>query len=162
MLGFCGTFTCTIDDKGRLSIPARIRPSDPETSRRKGIPAGEALVLTEGLDGCLALFTERGWEDYRRLISHKASIRRNMRYFYRRLYQNTSQVRIDRSGRINIPDKLLKLAGLGKEVLVIGVDQKIEIWDPPKYAKYLEEFGQTYEDVAEEVAEELHRDESGR
>ncbi len=158
MIGFCGSFTCTIDDKGRLSIPARIRPGDAETSKKKGIPAGEQLVLTEGLDGCLMLYTEEGWNAYKRLISRKASIKRNIRYFNRRLYQFTSLVRIDRSGRITIPDKLQKLAALGKEVLVIGVDQTIEIWNPDRYDKYLNEYGKTYEEVAEEVAEELQED----
>lgn len=158
MIGFCGSFTCTIDDKGRLSIPARIRPGDAETSKKKGIPAGEQMVLTEGLDGCLMLYTEEGWNTYKRLISRKASIKRNIRYFNRRLYQFTSLVRIDRSGRITIPDKLQKLADLGKEVLVIGVDQTIEIWNPDRYEKYLNEYGKSYEEVAEEVAEELQED----
>ena len=158
MIGFCGSFTCTIDDKGRLSIPARIRPGDEESSRRKGIPAGEKLVLTEGLDGCLMLYTEEGWATYKRLVSRKASIKRNIRYFNRRLYQHTSLVRIDRSGRITIPDKLRKLAALSKDVLVIGVDQTIEIWNPDLYEKYLNEYGKTYEEVAEEVAKELQAD----
>ncbi len=116
------------------------------------------MVLTEGLDGCLMLYTEEGWNTYKRLISRKASIKRNIRYFNRRLYQFTSLVRIDRSGRITIPDKLRQLAALGKEVLVIGVDQTIEIWNPDHYEKYLNEYGKTYEEVAEEVAEELQED----
>lgn len=153
MLGFCGSFTCTIDDKGRLSIPAKIRPGDPDSSKKKGIPAGEELVLTEGLDGCLILYTLKGWEDYKILISAQSSTQKRTRYFNRRLYQNTSLVRIDRSGRINIPEKLRKLAGLSKSVLVIGVEQIIEIWDPEKYEIYLDNFGQTYEEVAEELRE---------
>jgi len=155
LLGFCGSFTCSIDDKGRLSIPAKIRPGDPDSSKRKGIPAGEELVLTEGLDGCLSLYTMKGWQEYKSLISTQASTQRRTRYFNRRLYQNTSLVRIDKSGRINIPEKLRKLAGLDKSALVIGVDQIIEIWSPERYEAYLENFGQTYE----EVAEGLRRDE---
>jgi MraZ protein len=155
LLGFCGSFTCSIDDKGRLSIPAKIRPGDPDSSKRKGIPAGEELVLTEGLDGCLSLYTIKGWEEYKALVSTQASTQRRTRYFNRRLYQNTSLVRIDKSGRINIPEKLRKLAGLGKSAMVIGVDQIIEIWSPERYDTYLENYGQTYE----EVAEELRRDE---
>jgi MraZ protein len=151
VLGFCGSFTCTIDDKGRLSIPAKIRPGDPDSSQRKGIPAGEELVLTEGLDGCLMLYTMKGWEDYKALIGNMASTQKRTRYFNRRLYQNTSLVRIDRSGRINIPEKLRLLVGLGKSVLVIGVDQTIEIWAPERYQAYLDNFGQTYEEVAEEL-----------
>lgn len=151
MLGFCGSFTCSIDDNGRLSIPARIRPGDPDSSKKKGIPAGEELVLTEGLDGCLTLYTLKGWEDFKTLISTQSTTQRRTRYFNRRLYQNTSLVRIDRSGRILIPEKLRQMAGLGKSVLVIGVDQTIEIWSPDRYEAYLENYGQTYEEVSEEL-----------
>jgi len=154
VLGFCGSFTCTIDDKGRLAIPAKIRPGDPDSSKKKGIPAGEEMVLTEGLDGCLSLYTMQGWQEYKSLISDLSMTQRKTRYFNRRLYQHTSQVRIDKSGRISIPDNLRKLAGLGKSVLVIGVDQVIEIWSPERYEAYMENYGQTYE----EVAEELRRD----
>lgn len=93
----------------------------------------------------------KGWEDYRALIGNQSSTQKKTRYFNRRLYQNTSLVRIDRSGRINIPEKLRQLAGLGKTALVIGVDQTIEIWSPERYETYLENFGQTYEEVAEEL-----------
>ena len=158
MLGFCGSFACTLDEKGRLSIPARIRPGDPDSSRRKGIPAGEELVLTEGLDGCLILYTVKGWEDYKALVGSLSTNLRRTRYFKRRLYQNTSLVRIDNSGRILVPENLRSLAGLDKEVLVIGVEQTIEIWNPEKYSAYLENYGQSYEDVAEE----LHKDDSNR
>jgi MraZ protein len=149
LLGFCGSFACSLDDKGRLSIPAKIRPGDPDSSRRKGIPAGEELVLTEGLDGCLTLYTVKGWEEYKSQFSNLSSNQKKTRFFMRRLYRNTSLVRPDRSGRIVIPEKLRNLAGLGKTVLVIGVDQKIEIWSPEKYNEYDENFGESYEDVAE-------------
>jgi MraZ protein len=162
LIGFCGTFTCTVDDKGRLSIPARIRPGHGESSKRRGIGTGVEMVLTEGLDGCLTLYTEEGWSNYKKLISSKPATKKKIRYFNRRLYQNTSLVRVDKSGRINIPEKLVELAGLGKEVLVIGVENTIEIWNPAKYDEYLDEFGQTYEDVAEDVTEELRRDEPDR
>jgi MraZ protein len=134
-----------------LSIPAKIRPGDPDSSKRKGIPAGEELVLTEGLDGCLTLYTVKGWEEYKAQFASLSSNQKKTRFFMRRLYRNTSLVRPDRSGRIVLPDKLRKLAGLSKSVLVIGVDQKIEIWSPEKYEEYDDNFGESYEDVAEEL-----------
>jgi MraZ protein len=155
LLGFCGKFTCSIDDKGRISIPAKVRPSDPDSSRRRGIPAGEEMVLTEGLDGCLCLYTLQGWEEYKTLIKAQMTTQSKIRYFNRRMYQHTSLVRIDRSGRILIPDHLRKLAGLQKTAMVVGVEEIIEIWDPERYQTYLDNFDQTFE----EVAEEFHRDE---
>jgi MraZ protein len=161
VFGFFGSYACTIDDKGRLSIPAKIRPGDPESAKRKGIPAVEQMMLTEGFDGCLMLLTKEGWEKYERIVTRKASMKRNIRYFMRRLYQNSSLVRIDRSGRITIPDKLREVAELGKDVLVVGVSQSIEIWNPERYQRYLDGYEQSYEEVAEEVAEEITKEAGG-
>lgn len=158
MLGFCGTFTCTLDDKGRLSIPAKIRPGDPDSSKRKGIPSGESMILTEGLDGCLSLYSESEWARIQERLNTLSFTRKNFRYFNRRLHHNTCLVRIDRSGRIRIPETLQKLAGLKKDVWVIGANQSIEIWDPERYQEYLDNFGQSYEDVAER----LFQNEEGR
>ncbi len=151
MLGFCGTFTATIDDKGRLSIPSKIRPGDSESSKKKGIPAGESMVLTEGLDGCLSLYPQDEWSKIQKRLETLSFTQRNFRYFNRRLHQHTSLVTIDKSGRINIPDKLRQLAGLKKEVLVVGVNQTIEIWDPERFETYQSDYGPSYEEVAERL-----------
>jgi len=107
------------------------------------------MVLTEGLDGCLCLYTPQGWEEYKTHIKSQSMTQSKIRYFNRRMYQNTSLVRIDRSGRILIPESLRKLAGLGKFALVVGVEEIIEIWDPDRYQTYLDNFDQTFEEVAE-------------
>ena len=151
MLGFCGTFNCVIDDKGRLSIPSKIRPSDSDSSSKKGIPPGESMVLTQGLDGCLSLYTEDEWAKIQGRLATLSFTQKDFRYFNRRLHQHTSLVRIDKSGRINIPDILRQLAGLSKNVLVIGVNQTIEIWDPERYLSYQDNYGRTYEEVAERL-----------
>ena len=149
MLGFCGTFSCTIDDKGRLSIPAKIRPGDPETSKQKGVPAAERLVVTQGYDGCLSLYPESEWKKVQQRLESKSFTQKDLRYVTRRLHQYTSVEKIDRSGRILLPEILRKLAGLSKDVLVIGANNIIEIWDPDRYAQYLDSFGRTLEEVAE-------------
>jgi len=151
LLGFCGTFSCIIDDKGRLSIPAKIRPGDSDSSNKKGIPSGERMVLTQGLDGCLSLYPAEAWEKITSRLESLSFTQRDFRYFNRRLHQHTSQVRIDKSGRILIPEILRQLAGLEKEVLVVGVNTSIEIWSPDRYRQYLENYGQTWEEVAERL-----------
>lgn len=149
MLGFCGTYTCTIDDKGRLSIPSKIRPGDEESSKKKGIPAAEKLVVTQGFDGCLSLYPEPEWEKVQQRLETKSFTQKDFRYLNRRLHQFTSVENIDRSGRILLPEILRKLANLRKEVLVIGANQTIEIWDPDRYREYMENYGRTLEEVAE-------------
>lgn len=151
LLGFCGTFNCILDEKGRLSIPSKIRPGDEKSSKKKGIPAGGKMVLTQGLDGCLSLYPEEEWAKITERMESLSFTRRDFRFFNRRLHQHTSQVRIDKSGRILIPEILRKLGGLDKEVLVIGVNNSIEIWNPERYHQYLDNYGQTWEEVAERL-----------
>ncbi len=158
MLGFCGTYSCIIDDKGRLSIPSKIRPGDEETSKHKGVPAADRLVVTQGFDGCLSLYPEKEWEKVQNRLETKPFTQKDQRYVNRLLHQHTSVEKIDRSGRILIPEILRKLTGLDKDVLVIGANQTIEVWDPDRYQKYLDTYGRTLE----EVAEGLFTDDPGR
>lgn len=157
MLGFCGTFTGVIDGKGRLSIPSKIRPGDLESSKKKGIPSGERMILAEGLDGCLSLYPEAEWALVEKRFETLSFTQKKYRYFNRRMHQNTIPVDIDKSGRILIPENLRNLAGIKKDVLLVGVNQTIEIWDPIRYREYLDNYGQTFE----EVAERLFRDDPG-
>lgn len=158
MLGFCGTYRCTLDDKGRLAIPAKVRPGDIESSTKKGIPSGEYMVVTQGLDGCLSLYPQDEWDKVQKRLETKPFTLRDFRFVNRRLHQFTSLEKIDSSGRIHIPDILRNLAGLRKEVLVIGVNQTIEVWDPERYQAYMDNYGRSLEDVAEG----LFTDEPGR
>ncbi len=158
MLGFCGTFTGVIDGKGRLSIPSKIRPGDPESSDKKGIPSGERMILTEGLDGCLSLYPENEWAVVEKRLEALSFTQKNFRFFNRRMHQNSTPVNIDKSGRILIPENLRSLAGIEKDVLLIGVNKTIEIWDPTRFKEYNDNFGQSYE----EVAERLFRDDPGQ
>ena len=162
MPGFGGTFSCAIDEKGRLSIPSKIRLGKADSQKKKkthrGIPAGEMMVLTQGLDGCLSLYPEDEWAKIEKRLDTLPFTQGDFRYFNRRLHQYSSHVRIDSAGRILIPDPLRQLVGLQKEVLVVGVNQSIEIWDPAHYQAYLDNYGRTYE----EVAERLFRNDTGQ
>jgi MraZ protein len=147
-----------LDDKGRLSIPAKIRPGDPETSRKKGIPAGNKLVVSQGFDGCLSLYPVEEWEKIQNRLQSKSFTLKDFRYVNRLLHQYTSVENIDKSGRIHLPEILRKEAGLSKDVLVIGANQTIEVWDPEIYRSYMKNFGRSLE----EVAEGLFKDEPER
>ena len=116
------------------------------------------MVLTQGLDGCLSLYPEEEWTRIQKRLETLSFTQSDYRYFNRRLHQFSSLVRIDKSGRIHIPDKLRQSAGLGKNVLGIGANQTIEIWDPDRHQAYEDNYDRTFE----EVAERLFRNDGGQ
>lgn len=149
LTGFVGRYQTTLDSKGRFALPARLRavkgPDD------KPLLTG-SLVLTKGLEGCLTLYPETEWAEIQRRFASLNFTQRDFRYFSRRFYSSAGAVEPDRSGRILIPGHLIKEAALQKDLLVIGVDRWLEIWDPQRYEYYLEQFAGSYEEVAERLS----------
>ena len=118
-----GTYKHSIDDKGRISVPAKFR-SD----------LGERFVVSNGLDGCIFLFPKDEWERLDRSIrqlSFKES-RKLTRYFY----SNAGEVEIDAQGRICIPPALREAAGLKGASVVIGASNRVEIWNLKNWQNY--------------------------
>ncbi len=147
--GFYGQFHTTLDDKGRLGLPAKLRNVvSPDTGR----PLLEGdLVITKGLEGCLSLYPETEWASIERRLADLSFTQKDFRYFSRRLYSSAGTVSPDRNGRILIPSHLIAEAALKKELLVIGVGRWIEIWNPDRYSYYLDQFAGSYEEVAERL-----------
>jgi MraZ protein len=148
LAGFYGQFQTTLDDKGRFALPAKLR----NIYGPAGRPLLDGnLVLTKGLDGCLALYPELEWADIQKRLSSLSFTNKNFRFFSRMFYSMASPVIPDRSGRILIPAYLIKEAELNKELLVLGVNKWVEIWNPQNFEKHRKEQGMTYEDVAERL-----------
>lgn len=145
MVSFLGTYAHTIDPKGRLSIPAKLRKTV------------ELFVLTRGLDGCLFLYSTEEWGVLERQLRLLKFTSKRARFFLRQMSSHAREVSIDGHGRIMVAPELRELAGLGRDVLVIGAMDRIEIWDPKKYESYRDDFGLSYEDVAETVWEDSQR-----
>ena len=114
---FLGEFVHTLDGKGRLTIPAKFR-ADVDTS----------LVVTRGMDRCLAMFPMDEWEQLSSRVSDLPMTDRRARAFRRFLFASASKVSPDKQGRILIPPRLRQYAGLDGEVVVAGLNNYIEIW----------------------------------
>ncbi len=142
MTSFLGTYTHTLDSKGRLSIPSKFRKA-----------TGEIFVLTLGLDGCLFFYPQDEWRRVESKLRSLPFTSSRSRFFTREITSQACEVSVDSHGRIVIPQSLRELTGLGKDVLVIGAVERVEFWDPERYAKYKEEFGLSYEEVAETLWE---------
>ena len=118
-----GEYQHSLDIKGRLNFPARLRES-----------LGERFFITKGLDGCLAVYSEDEWkalEDKFRTLTNKEG-RALQRYFF----SGAAEIEPDKQGRILIPASLREFAGLDKNVMVIGASVRAEIWDKEKWDKH--------------------------
>ncbi len=144
MTGFKGSYKFTIDHKGRVNIPAKFRRSTASTSH-------DLYVITRGLEGCLFIYPAEEWEKVERKLQNLSFTQKSHRLFGRYLLSNACDVQLDRQGRITIPQNLLDLAQIKKDALIIGVLERIEIWDPEVHEKYLDSAGKTYEEIAEEI-----------
>ncbi len=148
MNGFYGQYQVTLDENGRCPLPAKLRSV--KENGKKSLLAGE-LVLTKGLEGCLSLYPAIEWEEIQSRMSTLNFTQKDYRFFSRRFYSSASIITPDKSGRILLPSHLIEEAKLSRELLIIGVNRWIEIWDPDRYEYYLEQFAGSYEDVAERL-----------
>jgi MraZ protein len=143
---FLGTYEYTLDDKGRLSVPARFR----EILAEKQIP--EKLIITQGLDTCLFGYPLDEWKAFEQKIIHRPLNRGDDRYFVRRLLAGAVECPLDKQGRIVLPAGLRQYAGLAREVVIVGVSNRFEIWAPEKWQEYLRK-GKSLEEIAENLQE---------
>jgi len=131
MTMFMGEFSPSIDEKGRLAIPARLRKAFGD-----GSPIGK-LIVTHGFDKCIMAFRESDWLDFveNKLVPLSQSDPRH-RMSVRFLIGGASECELDKQGRVLIPGNLLEYAGIGGEVTVLGLYNKIEIWSKEAYEEY--------------------------
>lgn len=114
---FLGEYTHTIDEKGRLTIPAKFRNT-----------LASGLVLTRGLDTCLVVYPNSGWQDLAERVAKLPMSDKRVRAYRRRVFSGAVDLTPDRQGRILVPPYLREFAQLGNEVVVAGSFDYIEIW----------------------------------
>ena len=132
---FIGEYNVSIDNKGRVCIPAKIR----EVIAQKY--NGSRMILTLGLDGCLALYPCEEWEKIAMNLKQKIPISLSTgRILERSFFRNAVECSLDKQGRIIIPPKLRRAVLIIKEVVIIGVQNRIEIWSKETIKAYDAEF----------------------
>ena len=120
---FTGEYQNSLDDKNRLNIPAKFRKAlDPVNDR--------TFVLTRGFDHCLLLYPIKEWQEVEKQLSQLSSIRSRDRNFVRSITRYATSVKYDGQGRIQVPETLISYSGIHKDVAVIGMIKKIELWNP--------------------------------
>jgi MraZ protein len=143
---FYGEYEHSLDRKGRLILPAKFR----QTAKENYI---ERFYITRGLDKCLFMFTEEEWklqeQRFKALPFTKAEARR----FNRLYFSGASEIIIDKQGRILLPKYLKGYAGIERQVCVVGVANRIEIWSQKNWKEFYEKTHTTFEDIAEKLIE---------
>jgi MraZ protein len=137
---FYGSYRHALDTKGRVSIPSEMRKA-----------SGDVFVLTRGFEECLNLYPVEEWEKVERELKDLRTTSRQARYYVRQMMATVRRVVVDGHGRITIPQGHRELAGIENEVLVNGVLEHIELWNPERYEKYTQGYDESYEDVAETI-----------
>lgn len=135
-----GEYKHSIDSKGRLIVPAKFREN-----------LGETFIVTRGLDGCLFGFPASEWENIGEKLQKLPLAKKDARKFTRFFYSAATECKIDKQGRVNLPQTLIDFAKLEKACYLIGVSTRIEIWSKDNWESFAEEAEGSFEDIAEEM-----------
>lgn len=135
---FMGEYNHTIDAKGRLIVPSKFRDS-----------LGDEFVITKGLDGCLFVYDNKEWTAFEEKLKSLPLTNKDARQFVRFFLAGAASVEVDKQGRILVPANLREFAKLSKDVVLVGVASRIEIW-----SKEIWESSESFDDM-EEIAEHM-------
>jgi MraZ protein len=144
MASFKGTYSSTVDAKRRIKLPKKLREALLPSS-------GEQFVIGPGYDGCVFLYPTDEWAKQEDKLRNLKVELKEHRFLERVFVSESEDVRVDRVGRLIVPERLLRLARITKEVLILGILSRVEIWSPEVYNKYRKQHQQTYEEAAEQI-----------
>lgn len=139
---FMGEYRHTIDDKGRLIIPAKFREE-----------LGDAFVVTRGLDHCLFVYPASEWSQLEQKLKSLPFTRSDARAFTRFFFSGATEVELDKQGRVHLPANLRQYAKLEKECVVLGVSSRVEIWSKRTWEDYFVESEASFNEIAEKIVD---------
>ncbi|EPZ43899.1 division/cell wall cluster transcriptional repressor MraZ [Alicyclobacillus acidoterrestris] len=139
---FMGEFEHSLDAKGRLTVPVKFRDE-----------LGAQFVVTRGLDKCLFVYPMEEWRILESKLKALPMTRGDARSFVRFFFSGASECELDKQGRILLPQKLRDYAGLDKDCTLIGVSNRVEIWDSNVWAAYATEAETSFADIAENLVD---------
>jgi len=141
---FIGSYKHTLDPKGRVFIPKKFLDALPQDEPRH-------FVVTRGFDGCLTLYLASSWKLAVAKMKESAKGAKQARDFRRLIFAPARQCPIDGSGRVLLPEELRNFAKLDRDVMFVGLDDEIELWDHVLWAKYHDDVSPNFEEVGQEV-----------
>ena len=135
-----GEYRHSIDLKGRVIIPSKIRDE-----------MGSKIIITRGLDGCLFGYNEKTWNLILEKVNTLPFTKRDARNFTRFMTSGAITLEFDRQGRVNIPNYLAEYASLIKDVVIVGVINRIEIWSKEKWEEFMNNNIESLSDISENL-----------
>ncbi|MFZ1976487.1 MAG: division/cell wall cluster transcriptional repressor MraZ [Bacteroidota bacterium] len=144
MSSFKGRYSYSVDEKGRIALPAKLRKN--VASSAKG-----NFVITRGFEKCLYVYPQDEWNTLEQNVRSLSFLDAKQRNFNRTLFQWAADSQLDSQSRITVQQDLLDYAGIKNEVIVLGVLDRIELWSPSVYDEFQKIQPVTYETVAEQV-----------
>lgn len=139
---FIGEYSHSIDSKGRVIVPSKFRDG-----------LGECFVATKGMDNCLYVYTMEEWDKLVKKLSELPTTDKAIRRYVRNFTAGATECEPDNNGRISIPNNLREYASLAKDIVSIGVLNRVEIWNKDNWNSYNEDDSLTDDDLAEKLAE---------
>lgn len=137
-----GEYQHTIDEKGRMIIPAKFRDE-----------LGEHFVITRGLDNCLFVYPQSEWKLIEQKLKTLPFTRSDARAFTRFFFSGAIECELDKQGRVNIAANLRQYAELQKDCVVIGVSNRVEIWSKEKWEEYFSDSEASFNEIAEKIVD---------
>ena len=141
---FYGEFAHSIDRKGRLILPAKFR----EVAKNQFV---EKFFVTRGLDKCLFMFSEEEWRSQENKFKTMSFTKQQSRTFNRLLFSGAVEVSFDKQGRILLPQYLKDFAAIKRDVMIVGVSNRIEIWAKDSWHDFYANSRQSFEEIAEKL-----------
>lgn len=127
---FSSEYECKLDAKGRLILPARMKTNLPTDS-------GNNIVITRGFETCLVVYPELEWRKVFSKVSGLNEFNEEYRNFQRNFFRGNTEAELDANGRFVLPKSMTKYAQIETEVIVVGMGNRIEIWNPALYDQFL-------------------------
>jgi MraZ protein len=147
MASFMGMFQYSIDNKGRINIPAKLRKCfDPESN--------DSVVMTRGFDKCIYIYPLNEWNELEKGFQKLNAFKEKDRFFQRAWFMWANQQELDSQSRISISKELLEYANIKSAVVIIGQLDRIEVWDPEILDSYMKSRKESIEEIAEIVMSE--------
>ncbi len=149
---FSSEYECKLDIKGRMTLPTRLKSAMPEQETEE-----LKVTIRRGFEPCLTLYPQHEWDRIFQRVVSLDEFSREQRNFQRSFLRGCTEVELDKAGRFLIPKTLLRYANIDKDAILVGMGNRIEIWNPETYEEFLIQDEEEFSELAEKYLADVVR-----